>query len=77
MGPIGLIFRAALSFVHAVLAYGTVLGVHILLSVIVYGDYRHGLFGRFGWLPLYCGAVGGLAVPWLALLRGRSKNPNG
>jgi hypothetical protein len=82
LGPIGLVFRAAASLLHAVIAYGAVLGCHMTLAVVVHGDYRRGLLGPYTWLPQYCAAVAGLAVPWLPLLWRRQElleasKPNG
>lgn len=67
------IVRPILSVAHAVLGYAVLLGVGILLSVIVHGDYRVGVLGPYSyWVPL-CGALLALLLPWLPLLRGRSK----
>jgi ribosomal protein S18 acetylase RimI-like enzyme len=69
----GVIIRAGLSVVHALIGYAFFLGIVIQLNVIVHGDYRKWAFGTSSTLIPACGMLFGLLVPWLPLLGGRPK----
>ena len=73
LGAAGLVLRTYMSIVHAVLAYGALLGIGITLSVIVHGDYRRGILGPHSHLVHECGAVVGLLTPWLPMCWRRSE----
>lgn len=67
------IVRPILSVVHSLLGYAVLLGVGMLLSVVVHGDYRVGILGAHSYLVPICGALLAFLLPWLPLLWCRSK----
>jgi len=67
------IVRPILSVMHSSLGYAILLGVGMLLSVIVHGDYRVGILGAHSYLVPVSGALLALFLPWLPLLWCRSK----
>jgi hypothetical protein len=60
--------RVVLSFLHAVVGLLTFFSVELLLNVVVYSDYRRGVFGWYSNLIPVAGGLFGLLVPWLPLL---------
>jgi hypothetical protein len=70
-GCAGAVLRAVLSALHAGLGLFVFFGVKVLLNVIINGNYLRPAFGSYSNLIPIAGALFGLLVPWLPLLRGR------